>query len=87
MTISDEDLKNWEERCRQITLPDIVRRAVNRLRTHEEEKEVQLEVPSSDYYVARGIDFSDAMGWAHMQLLVDREIYVVFRKNSECFHS
>lgn len=87
MTISDEDLRRWEERWRQASFPENWWNAVNRLRSHSEEREVQLTVPGPDYYLARYSDFSDAMGGVFHQLIMDGEIYVVFRKCSEFFHS
>ncbi len=45
MTISDGDLKRWEERWRQASFPDNWWNAVNRLRSNPDEKEVQLTVP------------------------------------------
>lgn len=83
MSVRDEELDEFERRYKQMNLPEVLRNAVNRLQQHPEESIVQLNPPSDDFYVARGSEFTAEMGIGYRQFLVDREIYVIFRKYTE----
>jgi hypothetical protein len=83
MSVRDEELEEFENRYRQVNLPEALQRAVDWLTHHSEEKVVQLNPPSDDFYLTRGEDFNKDMGIGYKQFLVGREIYVIFRKYTE----
>lgn len=83
MSVRDEELDEWERKYRQATLPDVLWNAVNRLRANSNEKVVQLPAPSEDFYLALAQDFREDMGIGFRQIMVDKDIYVIFRKCTE----
>lgn len=85
MSVRDEELEEFERSFQQVNLPEALQRAVYFLMNHPEEKVVQLNPPSDDFYLARADDFNKDMGIGYRQFLVGRDIYVIFRKYTEHF--